>query len=109
MTRPTPAVRAPRHLSAASRKLYADIQRSYELEPHHDAILTKALEALDRADQARDEIGAGPLTVTSRLGEVKPHPLLAVERDARGQFNTLMKALGLDIEGPPPPSARRPR
>jgi P27 family predicted phage terminase small subunit len=106
--RPIP-VRAPRHLSESSRKLYADVFRSYELEPHHLAILVKALEALDRADQAREEIGAGPLMVESRLGEPKPHPLLAVERDARGQFNQLMKALGLDIEGPPPPSARRPR
>jgi hypothetical protein len=45
--------------------------------------------------------------VTSRLGDPKPHPLLAVERDARGQFLVAMRALGLDIEAPPPPSARR--
>jgi phage terminase small subunit len=87
--------------------LFAAILETYELEPHSIAILTKALEALDRADQARREIGDGPLAVLSRLGELKPHPLLAVERDARAQFGTLMKHLGLDIEGPPPPSSRR--
>ena len=104
MTRP---VRAPAHLSEASRRLYAAITGDYLLEPHHIEILTKALEARDRADEARAEIGKGSLMVTSRLGEPKPHPLLAVERDARSQFGVLMRALGLDIEGPPPPSARR--
>ena len=101
MTRP------PRHLSPAARRLYAEITAGYALEAHHLALLTKALEALDRADAARVEIGAGPLTVMSRLGELKVHPLLAVERDNRAQFGSLMKLLGLDIEGPPPPSARR--
>ena len=100
-------VRAPSHLSLESRRLYASVLGDYVLEPHHIEILTKALEARDRADQARSEIGGAPLLVTSRLGEVKVHPLLAVERDARAQFGTLMKQLGLDIDGPPPPSARR--
>jgi phage terminase small subunit len=103
-------MRAPRpaaHLSEPSRRLYRQILACYELEAHHLAVLTKALEALDRADQARAEIGTGPLAITSRLGEVKPHPLLAVERDARAQFGTLMKQLGLDVEGPPPPRSRR--
>jgi len=103
----TAPVRAPRHLSEPGRRLFADVVKSYVLEGHHLAILTKALEALDRADQAREEIGTSSLTVMSRLGEVKVHPLLAVERDARAQFGTLMKQLGLDIDGPPPPSARR--
>lgn len=104
MTRP---MRAPRQLSTSSRRLFAEVISSYVLEPHHLAILTKALEALDRADQARSEIAAGPLMVQSRLGEPKAHPLLAVERDARAQFGSLMKQLGLDIDGPPPPSSRR--
>jgi P27 family predicted phage terminase small subunit len=99
--------RPPRHLSPSARRLYSQILESYELEPHHLALLVKSLEAFMRAEQARDEIGAGPLTVESRLGELKVHPLLAVERDARAQFLTGIKALGLDIEGPPPPSSRR--
>jgi P27 family predicted phage terminase small subunit len=102
-------VRAPAHLSVAARRLYAAIVSGYVLEPHHLSLLSKALEALDRADQARAEIGAGPLMVTSRLGEPKAHPLLAVERDARAQFATIMRGLGLDIEGPPPPSSRKVR
>ena len=103
----TAKIKPPSHLSPEGRRLFVAILADYALEPHHLAILTKALEALGRADQARAEIGAGPLTVVSRLGEAKPHPLLSVERDARAQFGTLMKMLGLDLDGPPPPSARR--
>ena len=103
----TSTARAPRHLSEPARRLYSEIVSSYELESHHLALLVKALEALDRADQARREIGAGPLMVTSRLGEPKCHPLLAVERDNRAQFGSLMRQLGLDIDGPPPPSSSR--
>jgi P27 family predicted phage terminase small subunit len=101
--------RAPQHLSPASQRLWRQIVGTYELESHHLALLTKALEACDRADQARREIGDSTLAVTSRLGEVRPHPLLAVERDARAQFAAILKALGLDLEGPPPPSTRKPR
>ena len=106
MSRP---VRPPAHLSLAARRLYAAVMGSYVLEPHHVALLVKALETAARADQARAEIAAGPLMVMSRLGEAKPHPLLAVERDARAQFATIMRGLGLDIEGPPPPSSRKVR
>lgn len=103
----TSTVRAPRHLSGPARRLYSEIVSSFELEGHHVAILVQSLEAFDRAEQARREIGDGPLMVTSRLGEPKCHPLLAVERDNRAQFGALLRSLGLDIEGPPPPSARR--
>ena len=106
MSRP---VRPPAHLSLTARRLFAAVMSTYVLEAHHVAVLTKALEAMDRADQARAEIAGGPLMVMSRLGEAKPHPLLAVERDARAQFGTLMKTLGLDVEGPPPPSSRKVR
>ena len=99
--------RAPRHLSPSARRLYSQILENYELEPHHLAILTKALEALDRTEQARDAIAASGILIRSRLGEVKPNPAIAIERDSRAQFLAGIKALGLDIEGPPPPSARR--
>jgi hypothetical protein len=62
----------PRHLSPAA-----------QLEPHHLAVLTKALEASDRADAARLVIDREGLLVSSRLGERKAHPLLSLERDSR--------------------------
>ena len=103
MTRP------PRHLSPAARRLYAEILETYALEPFHVAILSKSLEAFDRAEQARDVIAASGILIKSRLGEVKPNPAIAIERDSRAAFLAGIKALGLDIEGPPPPSTRNRR
>ena len=99
--------KAPAHLSPAARRLYGQIVADYVLEPHSIAVLVKSLEAFGRADQARDEIGAGPLMVESRLGEPKPHPLLAVEREARAQFFQGLKQLGLDLDQRVGASTRR--
>jgi hypothetical protein len=68
------------------------------MEPHDLAVLTKALEAWDRAEQARTRIDADGLMVTSRLGEQKPHPLLGIERDSRTAFLARMRQLNLDYE-----------
>jgi phage terminase small subunit len=73
------------------------------------AILNKALEAFDRAEQARDVIAGSGILIKSRLGEVKPNPAIAIERDSRAAFLSGIKALGLDLEGPPAPSARKGR
>ena len=99
---------APAHLSPDARALYLSVVADYQLEPWHLGLLLKAFEALGRADQARDEIGSGPLLVKSRLGELRPNPLLAVERDSRARFAALMRQLGLDMSDGPAP-ATRPR
>jgi len=98
---------APRHLSSAARRLFTDVVRGYALEAHHVALLVKALEAFDRAEQARVLIDAEGLIVRSRLGEARPHPAVAVERDSRAAFGTLMKLLALDVEAPSSPSQKR--
>lgn len=104
MTRRSPA---PRHLSKPARDLYAAIVADYALEPHHLAVLTRALDALDTADAAEAIVRAeGPVS-TTRFGERRAHPAVAIARDARAQFGTLIKQLGLDLEGPPAPSTRR--
>jgi len=89
---------APRHLSKAARDLFTSISRSFVMEQHDLAVLVKALEAWDRADQARTRIDTDGLMVTSRLGEPKPHPLLAIERDSRTAFLAGMRQLNLDYE-----------
>lgn len=94
MTKP----KAPEHLSLPARRLFDSIHGLYALEDHDRAVLVKALEAWDRGEQARQRIDADGLTVTSRFGEVKPHPLLTVERDARSAFLAAMRQLGLDYE-----------
>lgn len=90
--------RAPEHLSLPARHLFDSIHGLYQLEDHDRAVLVKALEAWDRGEQARQRIDADGLTIESRFGEAKPHPLLTVERDSRSAFLAAMKQLGLDYE-----------
>ncbi len=104
MTRPAAALDAPGHLSATARRLYVNVTAQYILEAHHLAILAKCLEAFDRAEAARAIIQRDGILTTSRLGEAKAHPAIAIERDSRSAFMAGIKQLGLDLEGPPPPS-----
>ena len=90
--------RGPSHLSLPARRLFSEVLRLYELEPHDQAVLVKALEAWDRAEQSRQRVDTDGLTVKSRFGELKPHPLLSVERDSRAAFLAGMRQLGLDYE-----------
>jgi hypothetical protein len=94
MTSPKP----PAHLSLAARRLFSSVLALYELERHDQAVLVKALEALDRAEACRQRIDAEGLTVASRFGELRPHPLLGAETAARHAFLAGMKQLALDFE-----------
>jgi P27 family predicted phage terminase small subunit len=96
---------SPKHLTLPARRLFDGIHKLYDLEPHDDAVLVKALEAFDRAEQARTILATEGLTVTSRFGELKVHPLIAVERDSRAGFLAGMRQLGLDYE--PTPAHKR--
>lgn len=88
----------PAGLSKSSRRLYDQTLERFDFEPSDLALFVHALGALDRANQARTEINAtGSLTVANRFGEIRPHPLLVVERDCRAQYATILKQLGLEI------------
>lgn len=97
--------RAPAHLSDLMQTWWEQVNNDYTLEDEHRLILTAAAEAHDRADQARQVIDAEGLTVTDRFGQVKAHPLLAVERDSRSAFARLVRQL--DLEGEPDALYRR--
>jgi len=74
------------------------------------SLLSAAAEARDRAEAARAAIERDGQTIKDRFEQVKPHPLLAAERDARAQFIQAMRALNLDVEplrdGPGRPGGR---
>ena len=76
---------APKHLSARSRQIYRTVVDDYDLtgEPHALEVLRLALEALDRADEARQMVADEGITFRNRFGELRPHPAVAIERDAR--------------------------
>lgn len=96
---------APAYLSRQARRLWKSVHERYELEAQDNAILVKALEAFDRADEARALLRESGIVVTSRLGEIKAHPAVAIERDSRTAFLAGMRQLGLDYE--PTPSQKK--
>jgi phage terminase small subunit len=104
----TTKAKAPGHLRPTTRRWWLDVSRSYELEPHHVRLLTLAADSWDRCQQAREAIAREGITYTTRLGEPKLRPEVAVERDSRIAFSRLLRELALDVE-PPRETPRPPR
>ena len=99
--RPRPALDPPQpppHLGKPERKIWGDVFDDFTLDSGVSiAILTTALEAHQRAREAREAVLKDGMTVTGRDGQSKVHPLLSVERDARQAWLAGIKALGLEL------------
>lgn len=96
----------PEHLSDAAKAWWREVLRDFDLEPHHLHLLALAAGAWDRAEQARRTLAEhGAVTFVAANGDLKTHPAVAVERDARIAFARLVRELDLDGGAP---SERRP-
>ena len=85
----------PEHLSPAMRAWWDSILVEVDLEPHRLRLLQLACEAWDRCNQARDALAEhGSLTYLSKDGDPRPHPCIAIERDARIAFARLVTVAG---------------
>jgi P27 family predicted phage terminase small subunit len=90
---------APRHLSPAARRWWRAIIDEYSIDDKAGLLLLQtALEAFDRMKAAGERINADGEAVEDRFGQIKPHPLLPAERDARSQMLAALKQLNLDLE-----------
>lgn len=90
---------APKHLSRAAKAWYRSLTDEYGIEDQAGKLLLQtALEAFDRMKAAAKRINADGDAVEDRFGQVKPHPLLNAERDARSQMLAALKQLNLDLE-----------
>ncbi|NLS97436.1 MAG: P27 family phage terminase small subunit [Planctomycetaceae bacterium] len=79
-------VKAPGHLSRRCQELWAEVTSGGRWSGPRLAILQAALEALDRADQARQQIAEqGLLVKTERSGMLRTNPLLRLEASSRAQ------------------------
>ncbi|MDE2452760.1 MAG: hypothetical protein KGL43_04140 [Burkholderiales bacterium] len=93
-TKPKPA--APAHLTARSKKLWVRLRDEYQLDDAAaEMLLLSALEARDRADQAREAIRQAGLLVLDRFGQARANPACALERDAHGVMVRSLRALRL--------------
>ena len=100
-------IKAPKHLSEASRTWWAVIMAEYELEVHHARLLTLAAEAWDRGVEARETVAKDGAYYLNKSEEPRSHPAVAVERDSRIAYARLVREL--DLDGYPEPDTRTPR
>ena len=102
-------VKAPKGLSTVSRRVWDDITGEFDV---HDGagitLLEQALRALDRLTECQRIISKEGVVVKDRYGQDKPHPLLAVEKDARSGMLAAFKALDLEIDDYRPRLGRPP-
>lgn len=73
---------------------------NYVLEPHHLKLLQLAGESWDRCQQAREILAAEGITFKDDRGNVRAHPAIAIEKDARIGYARLLRELDLDVEAP---------
>lgn len=100
---------APKHLSPEAAAWWADVTADYALEPHHLKLLQAAAEAWDTMQTARQALADhGGLTFTDAGGNIKAHPAVAMQRDARVAFARLVRELDLDVMGAPAEAPRPP-
>jgi len=90
--------KSPKHLRAPTQRWFQAMIEQFEFESHHLRILQAACEAWDRCQLCREAIRREGMTTIDRFGQVRPHPLLATERDSRLAFAKLLKDLHLDSE-----------
>ena len=86
---------APRHLSAASQRLWKTVVEDYALEEHGLRLLLLACEAFDQGEKARRVLAKDGLTTPTKNGQ-KTHPAVAVARNATMTYAQLMQTLGVN-------------
>ena len=111
----TPSHRPPRHLRAAGRALWRAVVAEFELNSAELAVLARACEAADRADDARGIVDAEGLVAVGRYGQPVLHPAVDVERQSRALIGQLLRSIGvlnppivpLHVSGRPGPKPTR--
>jgi P27 family predicted phage terminase small subunit len=86
----------PAHLSARSRKLWGDVVAEFQFEAVDLERLRLACEALDRCEQARAIVAKEGPIIRDRFGQTRPHPAIAIERDARIAALRGLRELGIE-------------
>ncbi|HEX4276454.1 MAG TPA: P27 family phage terminase small subunit [Bryobacteraceae bacterium] len=98
-TTESPGPTAPEHLSIRARSLWDELIPRAQTSGRR-VLLQTALEALDRADQARQMIAAeGLVSRTKATGVVRIHPAAKIEREARADFTKIWTTLGFARQG----------
>jgi hypothetical protein len=99
-TQPPRVGRAPSHLAGPERELWDGLVKTYRFDdPGSLELLAQALEARGRARLCREQVQIDGQIVRDDRGNLKAHPLLAVERSAQASFLSALRLLRLDLTG----------
>ena len=91
----TPKVKAPPGLNKRAAVLWGQVVPRRARTPNRQALIAEALQSLTRADECAARIEKEGLTVTSKSGVVRGHPLLATEKANRAAFVRIWFEMGL--------------
>lgn len=99
--------RPPRHLDGEAAQFWREVVRAYTLTEPQLKLLQGCCEAIQRVEQARDEIADEGAFISDRFGQRKASPAVDVERQAREQVHRHLVVLALDGDEPAMPAGRR--
>ena len=86
----------PKHLDAEEAALFRRLVAEFQIDDSNSiSLLTVAMEAHQRAREAREQLADEGTVIKNRLGGRCAHPAVAIERDARNDYLRAMKTLNL--------------
>ena len=89
----------PKHLKAGARHLWRKLLSDFVIEDSGGLALVRAVcESFQRQQEARKIIDKDGAVFVDRFGAPKAHPACAIERDARAQMISALRALKLAPE-----------
>jgi phage terminase small subunit len=90
----------PPHLSEKAKTLWQQYAGPVLRSPGQLALLQSGLEALDRADQARELIAREGMTIVSERGKIAhQHPALNILKEAESTVVKIWRVLNLNWPG----------
>src|SRR3954451_12831372 len=89
------ATRVPVHLRGPTRAWIRRVLDDYVLSETEFRVLILAGEGWDRGAEAREQVARDGAYIRDRYRSTKPHPAVAVQRDARRDFAKLVAQLSL--------------
>jgi hypothetical protein len=98
----------PGHLTRSATSWARSVLDDFDATESQVRLVIAAAEAWDRAQQARRAVSRDGAYWKDRLGNLRPHPGLAVERESRAAFARIVGQLDLDAAPDDEPERRRP-
>jgi phage terminase small subunit len=86
----------PDHLDPEEQALFRQVIAEFQIDDSGSiSLLVTAMECHQRCRRARERVDEDGETVLDRFRQLRPHPCIAIERDARDGYLRAMRALNL--------------